>query len=242
MMLAAMGAMAAGVLTMTWGALRPTRADALTNCDTSTAGLNAAEQQVVSEINAFRAENGLPPLKVSPNLSRAAAWMVEDMAAKGYFSHTDSLGRSAFTRVRQCGYVGSGAGENLAVGFGASTVVAAWKGSTMGHREAMLSPMWKVIGVGNAGGYWAADFGTDDDSGDTSVPGDTGGGSGSSGPTTPTPFPPTSTPVPRIPTAAPTGAVPTATPTQFVPTPANSYAYPSFLPIRRVSIPMLAFE
>lgn len=233
--LAAMGAMASGLLTMTLGAVRPAPAVALTNCDTNTADLNAGEQQVVAEINAFRTQNGLAPLKVSPNLSRAAAWMVEDMAAKGYFSHTDSLGRSAFTRVQQCGYAGGGAGENLAVGFSASTVVSAWKSSTLGHREAMLSPLWTVIGVGNAGGYWAADFGTYDDSGDTGVPG-SGGGSGSGGPATPTPFPPTSTPIPRSPTA------PVATPTQFVPTPSNPQAYPSFLPIRRVSIPMLAFE
>ncbi len=210
MILAAMGAMAAGALTMAWGAVRPAPAEALTNCDTNTAGLSAAEQQVVSEINAFRAENGLPPLKVSPNLSRAAAWMVEDMAAKGYFSHTDSLGRSAFTRVQQCGYASGGAGENLAMGFSASTVVSAWKGSTMGHREAMLSPMWTVVGVGNAGGYWAADFGTYDDSGHTGAP-----------------------------TAA---ATPTTMPAQSVPTPVNSHAYPSLVPIRRVSLPMLSFE
>lgn len=237
MMLAAMGAMAAGVLTMTWGAVRPTPAEALTNCDTSTAALNSAEQQVVAEINAYRVANGRAPLKVSANLSRAAAWMAEDLLANNYWSHTDSWKRSAYTRVQQCGYVGTGAGENLAMGFSGASVVSAWK-SSPDHNTNMLNSYWKVIGVGNAGGYWAADFGSYDDSGDTSDPG-SGGGSGS-GPATPTPFPPTSTPIPRF--STPVAAQPTATPTQFVPAPANSYAYPSFLPIRRVSVPMLAAE
>lgn len=244
MMLAAMGAMAAGVLTMTWGAIRPTRADALTNCDTSTAGLDASELEVIALFNQARAANGLAPYKVSPNLSRAAAWKSADPSATGSggypFSHTDSLGRMPSQRAQDCGYAG-GAAENIAVGFStAQSVFNAWMNSP-GHRAAILGN-YTVVGVGRVGSAWTANFGFYDDSGDTSVPGDTGGGSGSSGPTTPTPFPPTSTPVPRIPTAAPTGAVPTATPTQFVPTPANSHAYPSFLPIRRVSIPMLAFE
>lgn len=189
MVLAAVGAMAAGVLTMTWGAVRPAPAEALTNCDTSTAGLDAAEQQVVDDINAYRVANGRSALKVSPNLSRAAAWMVEDLATNHYWSHTDSQGRSTFARVQDCGYPSAGAGENLAMGFSASTVVSAWKGSA-GHNANLLNPMWKVIGVGYAGGYWAADFGNVDDVGDT------GGGSGSSGLATPTPFPPTPTPAP----------------------------------------------
>jgi hypothetical protein len=229
MLLATLGAAAAGVFSMAWGASQWRPAVALTNCDTSTAGVDAAEQQVVAEINAFRAENGVAPLKVSPNLSRAAAWMTEDLLANGYWSHTDSWGRSAFTRVQQCGYASSGAGENLAKGFGAATVVEAWKASKDGHRENMLNSWWTVIGVGNAGGYWAADFGVYDDSGEGGAP---------SGPATQTPFPPTSTPTTRF--STPTQ--PAATPTQFVPAPNDSYSYPSFVPIRRASIPMIAAE
>lgn len=235
MMLATVGAATAGVFSMAWGATHSREALALTNCETSTAGLDAGEQQVVDQINAYRVANGRAALKVSPNLSRAAAWMVEDLAANRYWGHTDSHGRSPFDRVQQCGYPSSGAGENLAMGFGASTVVSAWKSSS-GHNANMLDHRWTVIGVGYAGGYWAADFGMYDDSGDTGAPG-VGGGSGS-GQATPTPFPPTSTPFPRI--ATPTQ--PPVTPTQFVPTPNNSHNYPTFFPIRRASIPMVAAE
>lgn len=142
-----------------------TPASALTNCSTSTQALDSAEQELIRLINDFRVANGRQPLKPSPNLSRAAAWMSEDMAARHYFSHTDSLGRSPFQRVRDCGYASSGAGENLAIAGSASTAFNLWLNSTMGHRENMLNSMWVVIGVGRAGSYWTVDFGNVDDSG-----------------------------------------------------------------------------
>lgn len=244
MVLATLAAAAAGVFSMAWGATHSRPAMALTNCDTNSAELNSVELQVVAAVNAFRAENGLGALKVSPNLSRASAWMTEDMLAKNYFDHTDSLGRSAFTRMRDCGYGSSGAGENLAMASAsAQAVVEMWKGSA-GHRANMLNANWVVIGVGNAGPYWATNFGNLDDSGDTGS-----GGGAPSGPATPTPFPPTSTPLPRFatptnaaPSASATPVAPTATPTQFAPISSNAHNLPSFVPIRRASIPMIAAE
>lgn len=246
MLLATLGAAAAGMFSMVWGASQWRPASALTNCDTSTADLDAAEQQVIELFNQARAQNGLAPYKVSPNLNRAAAWKSADPSATGSggyaFSHTDSLGRLPSQRAQDCGY-GGGAGENIAFGFGsAQSVVDAWLNSP-GHRAAILGG-YKVVGVGRIGSAWTANFGMYDDSGQS---GDTGGGS-ASGPATPTPFPPTSTPIPRIatPTQAavqPTSAAqPTATPTQFVPAPSDSYKYPTFVPIRRASIPMIAAE
>ena len=39
------------------------------------------------------------------------------MAAKNYFSHTDSLGRSTGARLAAFGYSSSSWGENLAAGY-----------------------------------------------------------------------------------------------------------------------------
>ena len=139
-------------------------ARALTNCDTETAGLNTAETTVFELLNTYRAQNGLQPLKLSPTLSRAAAWKTENMLALGYFDHFDLDGRSHIQRARDCGYPGSNVGENLAKSFSASAVVSAWKGSP-GHNAAMLGSNWKVVGVGQAGGYFALVFGVIDDSG-----------------------------------------------------------------------------
>jgi uncharacterized protein YkwD len=238
MLLATVGAAAAGVFSMAFGASQSRPAMALTNCDTSTADLDAQELQVIELFNQARAQNGLAPYKVSPNLNRAAAWKSADPSATGSggyaFSHTDSLGRMPSQRAQDCGY-GGGAAENIAWGFGsAESVVNAWLNSP-GHRAAILGN-YKVVGVGRIGSARTANFGKDDDSGQA---GDSGSGGGSGpGQATPTPFPPTSTPVLRIPTAA----APTATPTQFVPAPNDSYKYPTFVPIRRASIPMIAAE
>lgn len=256
MMLASVGIAVAAVVAMAWGATHSRPVLALTNCDTSTAGLDAGEQALLGMINDARAAKGFLPLKVSPSLSQAAAWKSEDSSASGSgFSHTDSWGRSPSTRAQQCGYP-SGAAENLAWGFGsASTVFQAWTTSTLGHacpidgRQVAGSPTcnpqtpayYTVAGIGYnpQKSAWTLMLGVQDDSGDTSNP-NTSSGSGS-GPATPTPFPPTSTPIPRF--STPTQAAqPTATPTQFVPAPGDSYKYPTFVPIRRASIPMIAAE
>lgn len=145
--------------------LSPTTAvGAGSNCDTTAGGQDASEQAVFDQINAYRAQNGLAPLKVSPTLSRAAAWMVSDMVQNAYFDHYDHLGRSPFQRVVDCGYGSSGAGEILAVAGSGATAVQLWKGSS-GHNAIMLGANWKVMGVGHAGNYWAVDFGSLDDSG-----------------------------------------------------------------------------
>lgn len=218
-----------------------TPALALTNCSTSTQALDAAEQELLRLINEFRAQNGVAPLKPSPNLSRAAAWMSEDMAAKGYFDHTDSLGRSPFQRVRDCGYASSGAGENLAIASSAQQAFNLFVNSPYGHRENMLRTMWVVAGIGRAGPYWSVVFGNVDDSGqawDTQPPPQ---------PTatpTPTPTAPPASPSPPAGGSppAPPGAggaqpTPTMAPTA-TPTPAGSGAQPSsnpFLPRRAIA-------
>ncbi|GIW13748.1 MAG: hypothetical protein KatS3mg062_1187 [Tepidiforma sp.] len=209
-----------------------TTAHALTNCSTSTQALDAQEQELLRLINEFRAANGVPPLKASPNLSRAAAWMSEDMAAKGYFDHTDSLGRSAFQRVRDCGYASSGAGENLAIASSAQQAFTLFLNSPYGHRENMLRTMWVVAGIGRAGPYWTVDFGNVDDSGQ--------------GWDTQPPPQPTATPTRALPTATPTVPAPPAAPTMApaaAPTPAGA-SHPASNPflVRRAVVPNITTE
>jgi uncharacterized protein YkwD len=167
LLLATLGAAAAGVFSIALGATHSRPAMALTNCDTSTADLDAQELQVVELFNQARAQNGLAPYKVSPNLSRSAAWKSADPSATGSggyaFSHTDSLGRSHIARARDCGYGSSGVAEDIAWGFGsAEGVVNAWMNSP-GHRAAILGN-YQVVGVGRVGTAWTAMFGTMDDS------------------------------------------------------------------------------
>ena len=57
--------------------------------------------QVVTLVNAHRAQLGLVPLVVSPTLTAAAEWKARDMAAYGYLDHNDPApdARTADERV-----------------------------------------------------------------------------------------------------------------------------------------------
>ncbi len=100
----------------------------------------------LATINAYRAANGRQPLQVSVAVSKAAAWMSQDMAAKNYFSHTDSLGRDPFVRMAAFGYdYNTWKGENIAAGYAdACATFNQWKNSS-GHNANMLNPNFRVI-------------------------------------------------------------------------------------------------
>lgn len=127
-------------------------------------------------INNYRVQNGLGTLQVSATLQNAAQWMSNDMAAKNYANHTDSLGRSTGTRLAAFNYPYNPWGENIAGGFPEAQVAFngfltacdpdAAGNCTYAHRQNMLNPSFKVIGIGRAydsnssfGWYWVTDFG-----------------------------------------------------------------------------------
>ena len=60
--------------------------------------------QVVSLVNAHRAQLGLQALVVSPALDAAATWKARDMAAYGYMDHDDPapVARTAQDRITAC--------------------------------------------------------------------------------------------------------------------------------------------
>ncbi|MEO8538250.1 MAG: CAP domain-containing protein [bacterium] len=148
-------------------AAAPPAASALNKCDVSDASVDGEEQGFLQLINAYRASNGLGALALDPNLTRSAAWMANDLASHSAFGHTDSLGRSPWVRMPDCGVSWPG-GENLAAGTnysGAQTALNAWINSGA-HREVMLTGDFKSIGIARVfaagsqyGWYWVTDFG-----------------------------------------------------------------------------------
>ena len=135
-------------------------------CSVEVRTISAEEQNFLIILNEYRAQNGAQPLAISEALTKAAFWHAYDMAEKGYFSHTDSLGRSPFQRIRDCGYSQS-AGENIA-GAGifstAQSVFNAWKNSP-GHDQNMLRRQYGHIGIARIsspyhGWLWVTTFGT----------------------------------------------------------------------------------
>ena len=103
-LIAAMGVLLATAATSVLLQPGPGRADPAIDC---------FEQEFFAIINQYRAENGRPPLALNAQLSAAADWMSGDVAAKGYFSHTDSLGRNPAQRARDFGYRGVGVWPGL---------------------------------------------------------------------------------------------------------------------------------
>jgi uncharacterized protein YkwD len=130
------------------------------------AELDAEEQAFLPLLNEYRAANGSGPLSLNDQLSDAARWMADDMAAHDNFSHTDTLGRNTFERIAAFGSDPFfWLGENLAVSSGgtAQWVLEAWKASP-GHNANMLNGLHNSIGIARARSatgiwYWVIDLG-----------------------------------------------------------------------------------
>jgi len=102
---------------------------------------------LVELTNQERQTQGLLPLKVSSVLNQAALAKAQDMLAKDYFAHTSPQGLSPWYWFKKAGYNYQVAGENLAIGFVDSEEVAkAWEVSST-HRQNLLEPSYREIGV-----------------------------------------------------------------------------------------------
>lgn len=132
---------------------------------------------LLTETNAVRADNGVGPLRFSRRLGEAAQGHAEDMAAGDYFAHTSPSGSTLASRIEAVGYDYSTAGENLAAGYNsAKDTVTAWFNSP-GHKANLLNPNFVDVGFGlifddfqsaNASAtfdnYWVQNFGRPTDS------------------------------------------------------------------------------
>lgn len=143
----------------------PAGAQARTPCPGETAVPTSANATQVSDAvfcltNRVRAHFGLPALRRDGRLDEAARRHSQDMAARGYFSHTSPEGLSPSDRAGAAGYP-HGAGENIAAGYrDARAVVDGWLKSA-GHCRNMLSAA-KDLGVGTAVSsrpYYTQNFG-----------------------------------------------------------------------------------
>ncbi|WP_405744956.1 CAP domain-containing protein [Streptomyces sp. NBC_01525] len=122
----------------------------------------SAEAQVLSLVNEERARAGCAPVKADAELASLARDFSDDMAARGFFDHTDPDGAGPWDRSRTAGISGLG-GENIARGQAdAAAVMEAWMHSP-GHRANILNCEYRILGVGvhrgPGGPWWTQDFG-----------------------------------------------------------------------------------
>jgi uncharacterized protein YkwD len=131
------------------------------------------EARVIELVNRERRANGIPPLKRTTALDKAARYHATDLGQDNYFSH-DTYDRRNGALVRVCGaferirvwYAYWAAAENVAAGYRTpEEVMAGWLDSE-GHRRNILNPDLREIGVGYFSGagdygvYWVQDFGS----------------------------------------------------------------------------------
>jgi uncharacterized protein YkwD len=138
--------------------------------------LGAVRAAVLCLHNRERSSHGLPRLRESAKLRRAADGHSGDMVANRFFAHDSPSGTDLADRILATGYAdgrGWSLGENIAWGTGelatAAEIERAWMRSP-GHRANILRREFREIGIGiavgvpvDAGGFdgatYTADFG-----------------------------------------------------------------------------------
>ena len=211
------------------------------------------DQEFLTLINNYRAQNGAGPVAMSQTLGAAAQHHALDMARTGTLAHTLSDGTDWLQNIINHGYPHSYRSENIAWGYGsAQAVFDAWKASST-HNTTMLNGGFGAIGISRVYDasapyryYWVTTFGSQLDTAAKSC-------SGSAEPTatsipatatatkapptaTPTKVPATATPITVQPTATATSVPATAVPTNVPPTATNTAVPPTEAPL--VGVPV----
>ena len=109
--------------------------------------ISNAVEQILIATNAERTAAGLEPLRLGPAINTVAQNWTESMANGEGAVHNPN-----YLSEMPSGWMGIG--ENIAVGYNPSTVVAAWMASE-GHRNNILNLDFTHIGIG----YWVDDKG-----------------------------------------------------------------------------------
>ena len=121
----------------------------------TTERLQTLDAQILTRLNATRAARGLRPLVASRELESAAVAHSRALIQAGLFQHDSPDGTSFAQRLKRfyspAGYASWTAGENLLYNtatIDATTAIQAWLDSPP-HRENLLNPAWREVGVGS---------------------------------------------------------------------------------------------
>jgi uncharacterized protein YkwD len=128
---------------------------------------DALQAEVLAHLNAQRKAHGLTPFKLSAKLDQAAQGHACDNAKRRSISHDSSDGGTLKTRLRKAGYKYRAAAENTGRGFGTGARAVEWWMNSTKHRENILYPRVKEVGIGIALSaapdnklHWVINFGT----------------------------------------------------------------------------------
>ncbi|HEY4516182.1 MAG TPA: CAP domain-containing protein [Candidatus Paceibacterota bacterium] len=109
---------------------------------------------VASEINRIRNEQHLHVFIPRQSLNRAAKAKADEIAVRGFLSHTEVIKNKPWGWLSSQDYQYSKAGEILAVNINsAEALVEAWM-SSPSHRATLLSAEFTEVGIGISAGFY----------------------------------------------------------------------------------------
>jgi uncharacterized protein YkwD len=128
-------------------------------------GANAGYlNQILSLINAARADAGVSALSLNSQLSAAAQGHSADMGCNNMTGHIGSNGSTSYSRIVAAGYSPSYSEEIVYAGGGSQAAFQWWMNDGI-HRDAILNPKSVEVGIGYAyiaastyGDYFTVDF------------------------------------------------------------------------------------
>lgn len=113
---------------------------------------NIDQKKLIELTNIERQKKGFSQLFENEALDKAAALKAQNMFTENYWAHFAPSGKTPWDFILGSGYRFTFAGENLAKNFYQSdAVVAAWMASPT-HRDNLLNPKYKDIGIAVAEG------------------------------------------------------------------------------------------
>ncbi|MBV8368581.1 MAG: hypothetical protein JO036_06545 [Candidatus Eremiobacteraeota bacterium] len=121
-----------------------------------------AANALAADVNAERAKRGIPALQRDDTLDRFAYAKAVEMAARGYFGHTDPNGVSFYDRLAAWHMAGTYAGENIAFDYDEPRAHAAFMNSPPHAQNVLDANEHKlgvaVVTVGNDETFYVEDF------------------------------------------------------------------------------------
>ncbi|MDX2228255.1 MAG: CAP domain-containing protein [Leptolyngbyaceae cyanobacterium bins.349] len=119
---------------------------------------SSVANRVLELTNYHRQQNGLRPLQFHNSLNKAAQAHSNDIGARNVLSHKGSDGSSSRDRARRYGFQGGYTAENVSSRKTPDEVVTGWMNSP-GHRNNILNPKYRYMGIGYSKGKWTQTFG-----------------------------------------------------------------------------------
>ena len=105
------------------------------------------QKRLIELTNNERERMGLGPLSENEALAKAAAAKAQNMFSENYWAHFAPSGKTPWDFILGSGYKFTYAGENLAKNFyNSEDVVSAWMVSKT-HKDNLLNPKYKDIGI-----------------------------------------------------------------------------------------------